>query len=65
MGTTKLPQVQPYILTHTLELSTPIHKIVVSVVASVHELRYDHVKVFKEVGTPLLKSSRLGRLTLI
>ena len=65
MGTTKLLHVPPYILTHTLELSTLIHKIMVSVVASIHELRYDHVKVFKEVGTPLLKSGRLGRLTLI
>ena len=55
----------PYIPTHTLELTTLIHKIVVSVVASVHELRYDHIKVFKAVGTTLLKSGGLGRLTLI
>ena len=65
MGTTKLPHVPPYILTHTLELTTLIHKIVVSVVSSINELRYDHIKVFKELGTTLLKSGRLGRLTLI
>ena len=53
-----------YILTHNVELTTLIHKIIVSIVASAHELRNDHIKVFQSVGTTLLNSSILSRLGL-
>ena len=51
--------VPPYILTHDVDLTTLIHKIIVSIVASAHELTYDIVpcgvivlmKVFHGVGT--------------
>ena len=57
-----VPNVPLYILTHNVELTTLIHKIIVSIVASAHELRNDHIKVFQSVGTTLLNSSILSRL---
>ena len=44
----------PYTLTHKIELAVLIHKIIVSIVARVYELRYDHIKVYESEGTTLL-----------
>ena len=52
----------PYILTHNVELTTLIHKIIVSIVASAHGLRYDHINVFQGVGATPLNSGILSRL---
>ena len=57
-----VPNVPPYILTHNVELTTLIHKIIVSIVASAHGLRYDHINVFQGVGATLLNSGILSRL---
>ena len=48
----------PYILHNTskVELTTRIHKIIVSGVASAHELRSDQIQVYQVVGITLLKS---------
>ena len=45
---------------HTIELTTLIHKIIVSIASSAHELRYDQIKVYQGVGTALLKSGILS-----
>ena len=52
----------PYILTHIIELTTLIHKIIVSIMARAHELIYDQIKVFHGMGTTLLHSGILSRL---
>ena len=52
----------PDILTHNVELTILIHKIIVSIVASAHELRVDQIKVFDYVETTLLNSGILSRL---
>ena len=48
----------PYILhtTRKVELTNRIHKIIVSGVASAHELRSDQIQVYQVVGITLLKS---------
>ena len=52
-------------LTHNVELTTLIHKIIVSIVASAHELRLDHINVFQGVGATLLNSGILSRTNSI
>ena len=40
----------PDIVTHNVELTTLIHKVIVSIVASARELRDDQITVFDDVG---------------
>ena len=39
-----IPKLPPYILKHNVEMTALICKIIVSIVASAHELRYNHTK---------------------
>ena len=39
-----IPNLPPYILKHNVEMTALICKIIVSIVASAHELRYNHTK---------------------
>ena len=57
MGSTKPTlNAPPYILAHKVELTILMYKIIVSILASAHELRYHHIKVSQVVGTTLSKS---------
>ena len=52
----------PYMLTPTEDLTTLVHKIIVSLVTSAHVLIYNQIRVHQVVGTTLLKPSILSGL---
>ena len=48
--------------THKEDLTTLVHKIIVSLAANAHVLRYNQISAYQVVGTTLLKPSILSGL---